>query len=311
MQYNINNLVLNSTKLSNIYNTQFTYNFIQGAFIIAPNSEMCVSQITMPFSWFNLNATVYNNTTFQYRWYNTGGSFTTYTVVIPNGNYSVADINNYLQLFMISQNQYLVNATTGYNYYFINLITDATYYSNQLIVYPVPTSLPSGYTAPDGFVYSTLGYCPQVIIPSNNFGSIIGYIAGTYPASPQTTSYNTLGTITPNASPVNSLIVLSNIVDNPVSSPTNLLDTFPINVAFGNNINYTPFHEKWISISAGRFTQMVISIIDQTFNAIQANDPNILISLLIRQPKKSGVEPNILKRLNPLRFMEEEEMETD
>lgn len=300
--YDTYNLVLNSSNVEDhINNTQFNYKFITGAFVITEGAEMCVSQITMPYSFFNLNSATYNNTTFQYRWYNTGTSYTTYTVVLPNGFYSVADINNYLQQFMISQNQYLLNTSTGYYYYFINLITDTTYYGNQLIVYPVPSSLPTGYTAPSGFVYSSAGYAPQIQILNNSFGSIVGYTAGIYPATPQTSTYNTLSNTTPNATPVNSFVVLCNIVNNPVSSVTNILDTFAINnVGFGSNIIYQPNYEKWISISSGRFTEMVVKLVDQNFKTVQANDPNVLISLLIRQPRKKAEEAQKISTLKQL-----------
>jgi hypothetical protein len=108
----------------------------------------------------------------------------------------------------------------------------------------VPTSLPANYTAPSGFVYSSSNYTPQVVILSNNFGSLIGYTSGIYPPLPQSTTYNTTGNITPNISPVNSLILVSNIVNNPVSSPTNVLETLAISNTFGNNINYSPPYEK-------------------------------------------------------------------
>jgi hypothetical protein len=288
---------MNSTNVSNIYYTQFTFPFINGSFDIEEDAEICVGQITIPYSWFNINANVYNNASFSYRWYSTGSTYTTYTVIFPNGNYSVSDINNYLQQYFISQNQYLYNTSTVFNYFFISLDENTTYYANQLYCFPVPSSLPSGYTVPSGFVYSTLGYTPQVIFSStNNFKSLIGYAAGTYPSSPQTSSYNTTGTTIPDLSPVNSLVLICNIVNNPVSSPTNILDTIPISdTSFGSNINYSPPYEKWISVSAGKYNEFVLSFLDQNFNVIEANDDNVLISLLLRQPKKKKTLATMIK----------------
>jgi hypothetical protein len=74
-------------------------------------------------------------------------------------------------------------------------------------------------------------------------------------------------------------------VNNPVSSPTNILDTMAITNTFGNSINYSPPYEKWVSVNPGSYNSFVINIVDQNYNAIQANDTNILISLLLRMPK--------------------------
>ena len=84
MSYDTFNLVLNSSNVSNLYNTQYTYNFISGNFKIKEGSEICISQISIPYAWFNLNSAVYNNTTFSYNWYSTSSSYTTYIVTLPN-----------------------------------------------------------------------------------------------------------------------------------------------------------------------------------------------------------------------------------
>ncbi len=125
----------------------------------------------------------------------------------------------------------------------------------------------------------------ELEILSNNFGSLIGYTSGTYPPSVQSTTYNTTGNTTPNISPVNSLILVSNIVNNPVTSPTNVLDTLAITNTFGSNINYSPPYEKWVPCVQGSYSNFEIDLLDQNFDTIQANDSNILISLLLRQPK--------------------------
>jgi hypothetical protein len=65
--YNTYNIIMNSTNVSNIYYTQFTFQFINGSFDIEEDAEICVGQITIPYSWFNINANVYNNASFSYR----------------------------------------------------------------------------------------------------------------------------------------------------------------------------------------------------------------------------------------------------
>jgi len=103
-----------------------------------------MSNITIPYSWFNVNSGQYNNNTFQYTFPTSTGQ-QTFTVSLPNGFYSATDINNYLQTQMIQRGQYLVNSAGEYVYY-ITLQYDTNYYAVQLMCFALPTSLPTNYT---------------------------------------------------------------------------------------------------------------------------------------------------------------------
>ena len=285
------NLVINSSNVLGSTNTLFSYKFINGCLELHDGAEITIAQITIPYSWFNVNATLYNNASFQYTFPYGESSTQTYNVSIANGFYTIANLQSYLEQYFISQNQYYTNTTTQVNQYYIQLITNATYYTNQVICYPVPTTTPAGYISPSaGFNYNnstaygnpTTTRVPQVIIQNNNFDSLIGFRSGTYPTTSQTTTYNVLGTLTPNITPVNSLIVRCSLVENGCASPSDILDTFPINTTFGSNIQYIPTFEKWVRCKAGKFNSFVLYFNDQNLNTIQANDPNILISLLIK-----------------------------
>jgi hypothetical protein len=220
-----------------------------------------------------------------------------YTVVLPNGFYAVSDINNYLQNVMISRGQFLINAS-GANAYYISLTVNPTYYSNQLLATVLPLSLPSGYTNPINtitgspqFGYPLTSLTPQLQILSTSpaFGSIIGYTVGLYPPTPAIVSYSTIGNQTPNATPVNSLVIRCSLVNNDAGFPTDILDSMPIEGAFGTNLNYSPNYEKWIKMSAGTYYSLTVSFQDQNFNTIQFNDTNILISLLIKRGEKKQI----------------------
>ena len=301
------NLILNSSNVVGSYNTTFLYKFIQGNFIVGENAEMCVSSITIPYSWFNISTAFYQNASFQYRWYSNATTYTTYTLTLPDGYYAISDINNALQNYMISQNQYLINTSTSQYYYFISLYTNTTYYTNQFILNPIPSSLPSGYTAPSGFVYNSNASTPIVVIGSNKFGNIIGYSSGLYPTSTLTTSQSILGNITPNATPVNSIIITCDMVNNYSTTPSNILDSFNINATFGANITYIPNYEKWVSIQSGSYSTTTFSFFDQNFNIIPARDPNILISILIRSGsiKEKPIPLPFIKQIQKLQFKDE------
>ena len=64
--------------------------------------------------------------------------------------------------------------------------------------------------------------------------------------------------------------------------PSDLMDNFCINSTFGSNINYFPIADNWVKMKTGRFRNMTITLCDQNFNPLQAQDPNVLISVLIK-----------------------------
>ena len=110
-----NSLILNSTNVTGSNKNTYQYNFIGGNFTINEHAEIAISNITMPYSWYNIS-TFYNNNTFQFTW-TVGTTLTTYTVVLPNGFYTVNDINYYLQQYCITNGFYLINASGQYVYY--------------------------------------------------------------------------------------------------------------------------------------------------------------------------------------------------
>jgi hypothetical protein len=294
-------LILNSTNIISTNNSSFRYNFLRGGFLVTPDSKICVSTIVIPYAWFNISSSIYKNATFQYRYYyydSLSGTtkFRLYTVVIPDGYYSVEQINYYLEQYFISQNQYLIDNNGNFVFY-IKIIVNPTYYTTQIIYYLLPYALPSGWTEPaggynintnaDGYCVIGSQYTPQIVIPSYTgiygFGSIIGYLAGVYPSSPTQTNTNSLGNTTPNLTNVNALVVTCNLVNNDIVVPSNILDHFSIqNTSFGYNIVYQPAFETWVSISEGNYSSMDINFYDQLFRPLVTNDPNISIQLSVK-----------------------------
>ncbi len=273
---------LNSTNavIRNGYVTDFVFPFISGSFKVMEGDEICVSSITLPYSNFNIDNGFYQNAQFTIKW-TIGSTITSFPVTLPNGYYTLTDIQNYIEIFCIANGLYLINAS-GQNVYYITLQDNITYYGVQLTCYPVPTSLPAGWTQPSNFVgYPTVITTTQLQITKPNFGIIIGYSVGTYPSIPQSTTYTTLSNITPNAAPVNSYIIRCSLVNNPVQSPTDILDSMPITSSFGSNIVYSPPFEKLLKIRAGTYSSITVTFLDQNGNLVPLRDPNALISLLL------------------------------
>ena len=288
-------LVLNSSNVSNTNtNTTFKYNFVQGGFRVQ-DMEMCVSSITIPYSFYNVSS-YYANRTFSLI-FPTAATTTTISVTLPEGFYTVTDINSYIQQICINYGAYLIDSTGNYVYY-QQLVYNTTYYSVQLLLFSVPTTLPTGYSYATagslGSVYTTsaklptTAYTPQFVLASTgSIATIIGFKTGTtYPSAQTTTQQTLLSTLTPVGSTVNSLILQCSLIDNPVTMPSDILDSMPIkDTSFGSNITYDPSFEKYVSLSNGSFNNFTFSFRDQNLNEIYARDPNVSITLIIRKKK--------------------------
>lgn len=275
------NLTLNSSNVvSGSNNTQFKYNLIGGNFA-AKDLEMCVGSITMPYSFFNVSS-YYQNKTLQYI-FPTSTTPITRTLTLADGFYTVTDIDNAIQADMIDAGLYLLDSAGNYVFY-LDIAYDTTFYAVRLITYAVPTSLPSGFTNPAGITFPATATTTQLVIPAtNSLGTILGYSAGTYPPTALSTNQSRLGNITPVGSTVQSLIMRCNLANNPIGFPSDIVDAFPINTTFGSNITYDPSFEKWVQVRDGTYSNVIITIVDQNFNQIFAQDPNVAITILFRK----------------------------
>jgi hypothetical protein len=257
--------------------------------------EMCVSSITLPYSFYNVSS-YYANRTFSLI-FPTAATTTTINVRLPEGFYTVTNINSYIQQVCIDYGAYLIDSTGNYVYY-QQLAYNTTYYAVQLLLFSVPTTLPTGYSYATagslGSIYTsaiklpTTAYTPQFVLASSeSIATIIGFKTGTtYPSAQTTTSQSLSSTLTPVGSTVNSLILQCSLVNNPVTMPSDILDSMPIkDTSFGSNITYDPSFEKYVSLSNGSFNSFTFFFRDQNLNEIYARDPNVSITLIIR-PKK-------------------------
>jgi len=283
-------MCLNSSNLvQGSNNCTFKYNFIGGNFTVK-DCEICISTASIPYAFYNITQ-AYGNNLFSVNFPVAGsGVFQTQTQVIPDGFYSVNDIQNLIQAMCITYGWYLIDSAGNFAY-FINIAYDTALYKIQLITTLVPTSLPSGYTEP---VLSSLGAAwqgypvtaatPQLVLPTGSIAPIIGFSTGTFPTSTASNS-NTLSSLTPIGSTVNSLVMRCSLVDNSITMPSDIMDGFPINTTFGSNITYDPSFEKWVKLKDGNFNTLSITYVDQNLNTIVSMDANISLTLLIRKNK--------------------------
>jgi len=279
-------LVLNSNNVvANSNNTLFRYNFLNGSFRVEEDAELAISSIVLPYSWFNISK-AYGNNTFSFTFPDSTSLTTSYSVTIPDGFYTTDTMNSYLQQFCITNSLYLINASGQYVYYLVfTLNTNA--YANEILFFKVPTAatVAAGYTTPSGWHgYPASEFCPTLTISAttgiSNFGVFLGLSAGTYGG---TAASNTqLSNIVPVGSLVNAVTIRCNIVNNNVAMPSDLITSIPINSAFGSNITYSPTFEQFVSIKSGVYNNLTVTFTDQNFQTIFAKDPNVIVTLIIK-----------------------------
>ena len=283
-------LVLNSNNVvSGTNNNTYQYKFILGSLKLK-NYEMAISSFVLPYSWFNVT-NLYNNRTISFS-FPTGAITYALNITLPEGFYTVADIQNYIYLECINAGLYLIDSSGNYVLY-ANIYSNATYYANTINLSLVPIALPAGWSFATSGIYSSLAGLPTVAAtPSCSFAAtgslavLLGFNASQTLAS-AAASYSTNSPNTPIGSTVNGIIVRCSIINNPVIVPSDVLDAISITGAtFGANINYLPSFQKYVDVSDGNYNQLTITLVDQNLNTVIARDPNILLTLQFR-PKNN------------------------
>jgi hypothetical protein len=279
------NLVINGSNVVNALKNTYRYDFINGTFEIAEGSEIMITSLQIPYSWFNITARN-NNNIFRFYWPTASTTYNTFTITLPDGFYTTTSLNAYIQQFCVANGFYLIENSTQNYVYYINVLFNPTYYANQIILKTVPTVIPAGFTAPANWAgYPTVSRTPYVeILNTNHFGKFLGFTAGNYGIN-SAVAYSGNSNQTPVGSTVNSLVIRCSLVNNNVSSQTDVVDAFAINGDFGRNLNFNNNIEKWIKLNAGRYSSFTVSIVDQNMNDIQILDSNILINFIIRIKK--------------------------
>jgi hypothetical protein len=289
-------LILNSSNVvQDGTNTRFIYTFPNGGYEFK-DDYIAVQELSQYFSAFNITS-VYNNKSFSYIWVDG----TINTITIPDSFLQVKDINAYMQSIMFANKHYLTT-TTGDFVYLLEMVVNQARYAVQVNNYIISStiattnswSLPAGAT----WVLPTNPILPYLVVPSNNnFGKLIGYEAGQYPAgtitgtppaqvqSPAFTSaQSSLSQIAPQITPYSSFLVFCSLVNNKAVIPNQLVFSYtPTDATFGALQKYSPDAELgWNKIDNGVYNSFIIEFRDQLGRPVFFKDPNSLITLLTK-----------------------------
>ena len=289
-------IILNSSNIvQDGTNSKFQYFFPQGGYTFK-DDLIAVNSISQYFSSFNIT-TSYLNNSFSYIWIDG----TTNAVSIPNGYYSVAQLNAFLQSVLYANKHYLTTAT-GQIVYLLELVINQSRYAVSLNSYLISVALATtnSWTIASGatWVLPTNLILPYLVVPStNNFGALIGFasgqfpsgvIAGVPPAQTQTPAYTTaqtiLSTTAPQITPYSSFLVYCSLVNNRSVIPSQLIYSYtPTGATFGALQEYAPQSElAWNAVQDGQYTQFIVEFKDQLGRNITFQDPNTLITLITK-----------------------------
>ena len=247
----------------------------------AVKNRLGLRSLTIPYSWFNVTSAFGNLAGLSYTW----ADGVTYNVPFPPGNYNVEAINGYLQDQMRVNGHYLVNQE-GDNVYYLSLNVNLLYYAVTLTSIPIPTSLPAGWSNP-GVVLN--GKAPQLVVQPapNTFGKLIGYEAGSYPATLGTVKTSFNGQKPPQISGVVSVNVTCNwVYDSRFSSRPSLIASFTPDSDFGSTLSYEPSTLITLPVTDYQYSDIELSFYDQDFRPLQIHDrEHILCNLLLEHPE--------------------------
>ena len=300
-------LILNQENIvPNTANGRLEYVFPAGNVSIQKGQKLALASLQMFYSTFNITS-LNNNNVFSYVWVDG----TEHQVVIPNGYYTIATLNEFLQFTMINNTHYLIDNDTANNVYFLTLGTNASTYKVELTTFQMNATLfPVGagagqYALPAGagWVVPTASILPMFKIPATSFRDVIGFtnagyypqgsagnyneatISGVPPAQTQAPAYSSnlvfASDKVPQVSPLSSYLVKCNLINNNYAVPNDLLYSFSPQSAFGDQFTIAPNQLIFINIQEGQYNKFVVEFADQNNRPVAIEDPNFVILLII------------------------------
>jgi len=271
-------LIINKTH--HVGGSTFEYKF--GNSINMTDVTIALEKATVWFSWQNITANK-NNNKFSII-HPTFAGTSTINLTIPDGGYNIDDINKFLRWSLIQAGYYIQNNSTLEQTVYCSLVVNPSTYQIQFISYPLPTSLPSGFTAGSSLTFPVSAKGPQLIVPANNFGTVIGFDAGTFPSA-QPTSISTTGSSSiPIVSDVQNVVVTLDSAFNKFSSTNSkVIHSFsPAGVSYSKLITSEPKSLSFVPQQSGWRDSITIQLCDQFLRPLNMIDNDITVILQLR-----------------------------
>lgn len=270
------NIQINSSH----YDGKYSYIYKFPAPVTFKNAKVAVESLSIYNSTFNIN-TKFNNNVMSILWLGN-----TYNIIIPDGYYSIDQLNSFLQQQCLINNLYCTT-NSGSNYvYFINLSANVVTYDIELDLFTIPTSTQAsalGFTIASGATWSfpASATTPQLQINAG-LQTLFGMTnQSLFPLTPQSTNQTFVSNGTPVISPVFCYVFACNLINTSLSSSPNLLYQLPLTAGFGELITTTQ-RSEYIDVSSATYSQITISLFDQNGSPLEINDPELSMVLNLK-----------------------------
>lgn len=267
-----NNLVAGST---NTYRYNFSSNVDMG------NIDIGLGSASIWFSWRNITAAKSNNQ-FSIIHPTTAGN-TTLNLTIPDGGYNISDINNYLRYYLVNNGYYIQNNSTQEQIVYAKFQVNPSTYTVEFVSYPMPTALPAGFTAGSAITFPLTTRAPQLIVNQVNFGTVIGFALGTFPAVQQTILTTTASSLVPVVSDITNVVLTLDSAMNPFAPNSKVIHSIsPAGFAYASLIKSEPSEISWVPQQSGWRQSITIQLVNQNLIPIEQYDTDLTIKLLLR-----------------------------
>lgn len=266
-------------KSHNVGGSTYEYNF--GTSVEMGKVSVALGSASLFYSWRNITAVKANNT------FNiihpTTSAVVVLTLNIPDGGYEIADLNNYIRWYLISNGYYIQNNTTGDQTVYCELRVNAATYSVEFVSYNLPTSLPAGHTAGSAITFPSTTRGPQLQVTNANFGKLIGFATGSFPAAAPTTITTVASTMTPVLTDVQNVVVTLDSAFNPFAPNSKVIHAISYSgVAYGRLITSEPNELTFVPQQQGFRQTLRIQLTDQNLQPLQIIDTDITIKLILK-----------------------------
>jgi hypothetical protein len=240
-------------------------------------------------------------------WWNSSGILNQRNdIIIPDGNYSISSLSDFLHYQMLLRGHYVVNSQTNNKMYFISFTENPAYYATEFSFLSMfakgtadagtnyinenpPSQIfnSSGNLINIGWDFPATAQYPQLLFDdaTKTLKDFFGINQGIYPpiGTPVSHEFDMLGQVAPFTYPVSAINIQSNFCRSNIAIPDNILYSFSQgNSAYGDLINIEPKNLIWISVPDGTYSQLELQFIDQDFNPMKILDNQVNINILIR-----------------------------
>lgn len=306
-------IVLNSNNLvQDGQNNKLVYRFPNS--VLFKNTYVALQSASLYYSWYNISSALGNNV-LSFRFPNTSGVMTTYTITFPDGLYEVSDLNAYFQFFCLQNGLYYTTPVLsgGQNVFFMTIEINVSLYAVQICAYTTPSSAvggnPLGLIAGSGTaIPATKQTLQPIIVP--NFNKTVGWVTGSWTGknwagdSEGTSSGEYLGVPyswnatsgvvaytspeSPQVQPNGSIYISLNNINNPYAIPSTTIYAITPTGTAGSSIIEKPPQFCWNKFIDGTYNQIILTFLGLDGTPIAIQDPQMTILLAIKDGDEWG-----------------------